>query len=114
MTALSQFRNQSASKYPGTPITFNDGTTVTLKSMMDLDDTELKNFSDSQKRLAALDKSEDLFLLKAEFVATLSGLSTDKAKTATELDKEALGVLTEIFKEYSASAQDAAKSQDDS
>lgn len=114
MTALSQFRNQSAAKYPGTQITFDDGSSVTLKSMMDLNDAELKDFSDSQKRLTALDESDDVSELKGEFVATLAGLSTDKAKTATELDKEPLGVLTEIFKEYSASAQDAAKSSNDS
>lgn len=114
MTALSQFRTQSTEKYPGTPITFDDGVTVNLKSIMDLDDQELKDFTASQKRLTALDASEDVAELKNEFVTTLAGLSSDKAKTAKELDKEALGVLTEIFKEYSASAQDAAKSQDDS
>lgn len=114
MTALSQFRSKSTEKYPGTPVTFDDGVTVNLKSIMDLDDKELKDFTESQKRLTALDASDDVAALKHEFVSTLAGLSSDKAKTATELDKEPLGVLTEIFKEYSASAQDAAKSEDDS
>lgn len=114
MTALSQFRAQSAAKYPGTPIEFDDGTSVLLKSIMDLNDDELGQFNASQKRLAALDEDQDVVALKNEFVSTLSGLSTDKAKTATELEKEALGVLTSIFKEYSTAATDAAKSENDS
>lgn len=114
MTALSALRQKALDEYPGFPLEFDSGDGVLLKSFMTLDDTELKLFNQSQKRLSSLDEGEDVEALKAEFVNILAGVSTDKAATAKELDKESFGTLALLFKEYASSAQDASKSTDGS
>jgi hypothetical protein len=110
MTALSAIRKKAREEYPGFELEFDSGQTVTLKSFMDLDDIEFKQFNASQKKLSQLDESEDLENLKEEFVNLLAGVSTDKALTAVELDKESMGTLSILFRDYATSVQDAAKS----
>jgi hypothetical protein len=111
MTALSAFRTKAAEKNKAFPIEF-ETTSVFLKSILMLDETELKQFNDSTKRLAALDEEDDLEKLRQEFISTLSGVSSDKALTAAELAHEPIGVLTAIFEDYAGALSDGAKSKD--
>jgi hypothetical protein len=113
MTALSAFRAKSAEKYQAMPLEFDDGTSVILKSIMDLTKDELKLFNDSQKRLQKSDESDDLEEVRSEFVSALAGVSSDKAATAAALDQESLGVLTQLFEAYASSLSEGAKSPGD-
>jgi ABC-type Mn2+/Zn2+ transport system ATPase subunit len=113
MTALSAFRTKAAEKHVAFPIDLDEGETVTLKSILMLDEVELKLFNESTKRLAAMDEDEsDLEELREEFISTLSGVSSDKAKLAQALAKEPLGVLTVIFEDYAGALSDGTKSKD--
>lgn len=110
MTALSALRAKAATKYPSFELELDGGFTVTLKSLMLLDDAELKQFNDSQKKLVAMDEEDDVEASKAVFVDILSGISSDRAATSEALDREPLGVLALLFEEYAAASGDASKS----
>lgn len=110
MTALSAIEEKASELYPSYPLEIGDGTTITLKSMMDLDDTELKLFNASQKRLTAMDESEDVEKLKEEFVSILAGVSDDKARLTEILSGKTLGVLTVLFKDYAGALEEGTKS----
>lgn len=110
MTALATLRAKAAEKYKPYPIEFEDGTSVFLQSILDLPKDDLSAFNAGSKRLAALDDEEDLNALRDEFISLLSGVSSDKALTASKLDAESLGVLTVIFEEYAGALSEGAKS----
>lgn len=110
MTALSAIVAQAAAEFPSFPLSFDDGVEVQLKSVMDLSDDELKQFSDSRKALESSNGTEDVAAMKSTFVDILAGVSSDRAKTASELTKVSLGVLTVLFKQYVASNEGAEKS----
>lgn len=111
MTALSALRSKAAEKFKPYELDFEDGQApAQLKSIMDLSKEELAQFNASQKRLTAMDESEDLEGLREEFVSALSGVSDDKARVAEGLGSESLGVLTVIFEEYAGSLAEGAKS----
>lgn len=111
MPAISALRNKSAEKYPAYPLDFENGDTVTLKSIMDLDDAALKIFSDSQKRLAEVEESDDLALLRSEFVDVLAQVSDNPEAVRRGLAKETLGVITVVFEEYTESLNAGTKSE---
>lgn len=112
MTALSALRAKAISKYPAYELVLDDETVVQLKSVMVLDDEELVQFTNSQKKLTTLDEADDSAGLKAEFVSLLAGVSSDRARTAEALDREGLGVLALILEEYVGSLSEGTKSKD--
>ena len=113
MTALSAFRTKAAEKHTAFPIELDSGESISLKSILMLDEVELKQFNDSTRRLAALDEAEnDLEGLRQEFISTLAGVSSDKAKLADGLKDLPIGVLTVIFEDYAGALSDGAKSKD--
>lgn len=114
MTALSAFRKKAAEKHVGFPLDFDSGVSVELKSILMLDEEELRLFNASTKRLGAMDEDEegDLEELRQEFITTLAGVSSDKAATVAGLAHEPLGVLTVIFEDYAGALSDGTKSKD--
>lgn len=113
MTSRSELRALAAAKYPDYKLDLEDGQPeVSLKSIMDLDSDELRQFNESQKRLTSSDESDDLLLTREEFISLLAGVSSDKARTAASLEGETLGYLTILFEQYSTSlkAEEATKS----
>lgn len=114
MTAFSAIQAKAADLYPSFPIDFEDGTTITLKSMMELDDVELKLFSESQKKLSELDESDDISSMREEFISILCGVSDNKTRLAEILKVQNLGVLTTLFKEYAGALKEGTKSEDPS
>jgi hypothetical protein len=117
VTALSALREKAAARYPDYILELDEGYQVTLKSVMTLDDEELRFFNTSQKKLAELDQSDDkgeVENLKAEMVNLLSGVSSDRARTAEILNGESIGTLSILFEEYAGSLSEGAKSESDS
>jgi len=114
MTALSVLRAKALAKYAPYQLELDDGSNVELKSVMVLSDEELKQFTNTQKTLNQLDEADDTAGVKAEFVNLISGVSSDRARTAEALDREPLGVLTVILEEYVGSLSEGTKSAGDS
>lgn len=110
MSALSALRIKAAEKYPAYSLDLENGTIVTLKSIMDLDDAALDTFSESQKRLTSLEDSDDLTELRTEFVDVLALVSDNPAAVQAALMHETLGVITVVFQEYTESLNAASKS----
>lgn len=111
MSALSALRAKAAVKYPAYQLDLENGSLVTLKSVMSLDKAALKAFSESQKRLAEVDESEDLEELRQEFITVLAQVSNDPQAVKAGLDNEELGVITVIFEEYTESLNAGTKSE---
>lgn len=111
MTALSEFRKKASEKYTPFPLELEDGTALTLKSILQLDKEELRLFNVSSKKLAALDDEEDLEALREEFVSILSGVCSNKQALADALEGESIGTLVTIFEYYAGALSDGAKSK---
>jgi hypothetical protein len=111
MTALAALRAKAAEKYKPYPIEFDDGTSVTLQSILELSKDDLAAFNASSKRLSALEEDQDLDVLREEFISILAGVSSDKALTASKLEAEGLGTLTVIFEDYAGSLSEGTKSE---
>jgi len=111
MTALSVLRARALEKYAPYQLELDDGSIVELKSVMVLSDEELKQFTSSQKNLNTFDDEDDSFGVKSEFVSLISGVSSDRARTAEALDRESLGVLTLILEDYVGSLSEGTKSE---
>lgn len=111
MSAISEIRAKAAEKYPAYTLDLDTGESVTLKSIMELDDKALADFSETQKRLTELETSEDLAGLRTEFVTALAQVSDNPTAVRENLSKETLGVVAVLFEEYTASLNDASKSK---
>jgi hypothetical protein len=116
MTAISEFRKLAAERYPATPIEFEDGVTINLKSPIDLNDVETTLFNARVRELTALDDDADVELseIRQLFVDLLADIADNPDLARERFVKESMSVLTAIFETVAKSAGDASKSAGDS
>ena len=110
MSTASAIRAKAAAKYPAYPIDFEDGASIVLRSVMELSDNELKDFTQSSKDLSKADESDDVSELKTQFVETLAKVSDNPKMAASKLSGESLGFLTVVFTEYAEGLSAGSKS----
>lgn len=110
MTAIAELRKKAAEKFESFTIEF-ESETVQLKNLLNLNEKEMKAFTDTQKALTELDDEEaEVDAVRTQFVDCLVTVAEDKRKARKLLGGESIAVLMAILEEYGASAADAAKS----
>lgn len=107
-TALSEFRARARLEYPGLDIDLENGFSIRLRSVTELDDDELGRFSEAQAQLERNDEGNDLAEARRSFVNVLAEVSDNPDATRAAFQREDLGTLTMIFKEYSSALSDTA------
>ena len=112
MTALSEYRTRATAKYPPKPIEFDDGTSVTLRSPIDMNKADSALFNQRVKELQSLDDTDDTDFedIREKFVETLADLSDNPEVAQAGLADVPLSVLMVIFQDVAASQADASKS----
>lgn len=111
MTAASELRARADEKYPSYRIEFEDGFTVSLKSVMKLGKAQRKDFTTSATRLATVDENEDIDALHEEFIEILAGVSDNPDTLRAKLSDEDLGFLTVLFQDYVGGLAEGTKSE---
>jgi len=111
MVALSAYYDRVRKENPGLELEFDNGDTTILRPIALLNDVETRQLRTSYKTLEAYDSREDEASVdpadvRSEIVNLLAGVSTDKARTAAELDRLPLGVLMKIFEDWGGKEKD--------
>lgn len=114
MTALSAYRQTVAKQHPALPLELDNGVVVSIKSLQAMEDDQLDQFNDAQKKLAEVDEAEDHRAVKEAMVDLLAVASDNPAAVRESLRKESFGVLTLIYEDYTKNLADATKSKGDS
>lgn len=111
MTNLSDFRAKAKAEFPGTPIEFDDGSKVEIRSILDLSDADEKRFNDNVQKIQALDETAEVADLRRLLTDTLADISDDPTVARAGLSGEPVGVLMMILKEVTSNGDDASKSK---
>lgn len=106
--ALSTYRQKAREEFPGIDLDLEDGSTLSLRSITDLDDDQLKRFVEVQALVEAANDDTNLLGAKDSFVLMLSEVSSDPEKAKTIFQAETLGTLMVLFQEYGDTVTDSA------
>jgi len=111
MTSLSELRTRANEEFPGTPVEFDDGTSIVIRTAISLSDEETAQFDALIATLPDED-SENVSVAASRGVILdiLCLLASDGEKARQELSGESLALLMTLFKDSTANAEDAAKS----
>lgn len=114
MTAIAELRKKALEQFPGYPIEFDDGTSIRLRSNVELPDETLIEFRNRANAILESGSDEDTEVseFRKELVETLA-LVADKSDVAKDkLSEESLAILLIVLQEYLKALQDAAKDED--
>jgi antitoxin component HigA of HigAB toxin-antitoxin module len=111
MTAIAELRKKAAEKFDGYTVEFENDT-LHLKSLLALNDAEMKKFTAAQKALTELDEEEaEVEAVRDQFVECLVSAAEDKRKARKLLGGESIALLMVVLEEYGASVSEATKSE---
>lgn len=111
MTAIAELRKKAAEKFTGYLVEFETDS-VRLKSLLALNEDEMKKFTAAQKALTEVDGEDtDVDVFRAQIVDCLITVAEDKRKAKKLLSGESIALLMVVLEEYGASVSEASKSE---